>query len=139
VDCYRQIDAQLIAPRTVLHEFGLEGIEAKAGEEIDGIKILESFCWKSPESVSYFVDGLLHCGDSAKFPDVSGVRIVFTACFPSNYDDYILEFQRLGPDLVVPIHFDEEKKDNAVGLGERVKEIGIEFRLLDVGEALILE
>ena len=136
VNCYRQIDAQLIAPRTVLHEFGLEGVEAKAGEEIDGIKILESFCRKSEESVSYFTYGLLHSGDSAKFPDVSGIRVIFTACFPSNYDDYILEFQRLKPKLVVPIHFDEEKKENAIGLGKRVKDAGIEFRLLDVGEAL---
>jgi len=137
MDCYRQINAQLIAPRTTLDEYGLDSIiEARAGEEIDGIKILESFCWKSKESYSYFIDGLLHSGDSARFPDVSDVKVVFTACFPSNFDDYILEFQRLKPELVVPIHFDEEKKGNAIELGERVKETGIEFRLLEVGEVL---
>lgn len=188
LDCYKQIDARLIAPRTVLDEYGLDrihnegrdsqgnscsilrgskasvlpgspacttdanaseslvpsgtkerlfpGTEARAGEEIDGIKILESFCWKSKESYSYFIDGLLHSGDSARFPDVSGVKVVFTACFPNNFDDYISEFQRLKPGLVVPIHFDEEKKGNAIGLGERVKEAGIEFRLLEIGETL---
>ncbi len=136
MNCYKQIDAQLIAPRTTLDEYGLEGIEARAGEEIDGIKVLESFCWKSKESCSYFVDGLLHSGDSARFPDVSGVRAVFTACFPSNYDDYIFEFQRLKPELVIPIHYDEEKKDNAIGLGERVRGAGMEFRLLEVGETI---
>lgn len=136
LDCYKQIDAGVIAPRATLDEYGLTGTEAKGGEEIDGIKILESFCWKSEESVSYFFEGLLHSGDSVKFPDVSGVSAVFTACFPSNYDDYIREFRRLKPGLVIPIHYDEEKKENAIGLGERVKEAGMEFKVLEVGEML---
>lgn len=136
LDCYKLIGAEVIAPRTTLDEYGLEGTEARAGEEIDGIKILESFCWKSKESCSYFVDGLLHSGDSARFPDVSDVKVVFTACFPGNYDDYVLEFQRLKPGLVVPIHYDEKKKENAIGLGEKVKKAGMGFRILEVGEIL---
>ena len=135
-DCYKQIGAPLIAPRTTLDEYGLNGIEARVGEEIDGIKVLESSCWKSPESVSYLTDGLLHSGDSAKLPDANDVKVVFTACFPSNYDDYIAEFQRLGPELIVPIHFKEEKKEDAIGLGKRIEEAGMKFRILDVGESL---
>lgn len=138
-DCYKQIEAPLIAPRTTLAEYGLAGVEAKPGGEIDGIKILESSCWKSPESVSYFTYGLLHSGDSAKFPDASDARVIFTACFPGNCDDYISEFQRLKPELVVPIHFDEEKKENAIGLGKRIGEAGMNFRILEAGETLILD
>jgi L-ascorbate metabolism protein UlaG (beta-lactamase superfamily) len=138
VDCYKQIGGQLIAPRTTLDEYGLEGIEAKAGEEADGINVLESSCWKSPESVSYFVGGILHSGDSAKFPDAGDVRVIFTACFPGNYDDYISEFKRLKPELVVPIHYKEEKKEDAIGLGKRIEEAGMNFRLLEVGETLYI-
>ncbi len=135
-DCYKKIDAPIIAPPTTLNEYRLNGVGAKAGEDIERIRILESFCWKSPDSVSYFVDGILHCGDSAKFPDVSDVSVVFTACFPSNYEDYVAEFQRLKPKLVIPIHYSGDKKENAVGLGGRVKEAGMNFRLLKVGETL---
>lgn len=134
--CFEQIEAMLVAPRTTLDEYGVEGTKAKVGDEIDGIKIMESHCWKSPESVSYFTQGLLHSGDSAKLPDVSDAKAVFTACFPSNYDDYISEFKRLSPKLVIPIHFKEEKKEDAIGLGKKVDEAGMKFRLLEVGEAL---
>ncbi len=136
MDCYEQINAQVIAPATTLDEYGLDGTKARPGNEIDGIKILESFCWRSKESCSYFVDGLLHSGDSPRFPDAKGVDVLFTACFPSNFEDYVSEFQRLEPGLVVPIHFNEERKENALALGERVKQAGMEFRLLDVGEGL---
>jgi hypothetical protein len=122
-----------------LLEYGLIGVEAKAGEDMDDIKVLESSCWKSPESVSYFIQGLLHSGDSAKFPDANDVQIIFTACFPSNYDDYISEFKRLKPELVIPIHYKEEKKEDAIGLGKRIEEAGMKFRILNVGETLILE
>ncbi len=134
--CFKATEGSLIAPKPVLEEFKLEGVEATAGMEIDDIKVLKSYCWNSPLSVSYLVDGLLHSGDSAKLLDASDVRVIFTACFPSKYDEYISEFQRLKPGLVIPIHFKEEKKDDAIGLGERVKEAGMNFRILEVGEAL---
>lgn len=136
MDCFKATEGSLIAPKPVLDEFKLEGVEASAGMEIDDIKILESHCWNSPQSVSYLVDGLLHTGDSAKLPDADDVRVIFTACFPSNYDDYISEFQRLKPELVIPIHYKEEKKSDVIGLGERVKETGRDFRILKVGELL---
>lgn len=139
MDCYKKLDAPIIAPRATLIEHGLTGVEARPGEEHAGIKILESFCWNSIESVSYFTYGLLHSGDSAKLPKISNARAIFTACFPGNYDDYISEFQRIKPELIVPIHFSKEKKSDAIGLGERVKEAGMNFRLLEVGETLILD
>jgi L-ascorbate metabolism protein UlaG (beta-lactamase superfamily) len=136
--CYKQLDVPLIAPRTTLLEYRLIGVEAKAGEEMGDIKILESHCWKSLESVSYFTCGLLHSGDSAKFPDARDARVIFTACFPNSYDDYIVEFKRLKPELVIPIHYKEEKKEDAIGLGKKVEEAGTKFRLLEVGEALYI-
>ena len=136
MDCYKQTGSTLVAPRTTLDEYKVLGKEAKAGDEIDGVKILESHCWKSPESVSYFTSGILHCGDSARFPDSSDVKVIFTACFPGNYEDYITGIKRLSPELVIPIHFRPEKKEDAIGLGVKVKEIGIDFRILKAGEEL---
>jgi L-ascorbate metabolism protein UlaG (beta-lactamase superfamily) len=136
MDCYNQINAPIIAPRATLLEHRLTGVEARPGEDYNGIKVLESFCWKSKESVSYLTYGLLHSGDSAKLPDINGVKAIFTACFPGNYDDYMEGFKRIKPELVIPIHFSEDKKGDAIGLGERVKEAGMNFRLLEIGETV---
>ncbi|NIQ06659.1 MAG: MBL fold metallo-hydrolase, partial [Candidatus Korarchaeota archaeon] len=77
----------------------------------------ESYCWGTEESVSYFYEGLLHAGDSAEFPEVEDVKLVFTACFPDYYKDYVRAFRRLSPELVVPFHYDaEEDLDKAMGL-----------------------
>ncbi|AEA47166.1 MBL fold metallo-hydrolase [Archaeoglobus veneficus] len=137
VEKFKKIDTRhLIAPRYVLEQFGLDGIAAEAGKEIDGIKILESWCWKAVESYSYYYAGVLHPGDSAKFPEAKNVKVVFTACFPDFYDEYITEMKRLKPGLVVPFHYSPEKKANAEGLAERLKEEGIPCRILEVGEVL---
>ena len=136
MDCYNQIKAPIIAPRATLLEHELTGVEARPGEDYNGIKILESFCWKSKESVSYLTYGILHCGDSSKLPELRDVRVIFTACFPDSYDEYIEGFKRLKPEIVIPIHFSKEKKDDAIGLGKKVKEAGMDFKLLEVGETL---
>ena len=137
VEKLRELDYKnLIAPKFVLKEFNLEGIVAEVGKEIEGIKILESWCWKAVESVSYYYRGALHSGDSSKFPDVEDVRVVFTACFPDFYDEYVAEMMRLKPELVIPIHYKEEKVKNAEGLKERLEEVGIKCRILRVGETI---
>jgi len=128
---------KLVAPKATLEEYGLEGIEAKPGMEIDGIKVLESWCWKAKESVSYLYEGVLHTGDSSKFPDVQNPKVVFTACFPDFYEEYVREMKRLKPELVVPIHYDpERKKKNAEGLKELLEKEGIVCKILNVGEWL---
>ena len=129
---------KLVAPKATLEEFGLEGIEAKPGMEIEGIKVLESWCWKAKESVSYFYNGVLHTGDSAKFPDVKA-KVVFTACFPDFYDEYVSEMKRLKPELVIPIHYNPEKPEkrkNAEGLKERLEKEGINCRIVEIGEII---
>jgi len=125
---------KLVAPKATLEEYSLDGIEAKPGMEIEGIKILESWCWKAKESVSYFYKGILHAGDSAKFPEVvEKVKVVFTACFPDYYEDYLKEFQRMKPELIIPFHYSEEKIENAKGLKELLNKNGLNCKILDVG------
>ena len=129
---------RLFAPSATLEEYGLDGESVRPGDEIDGIKVLESWCWKAKESVSYLCYGVLHTGDSAKFPDAEA-KLVFTACFPDFYEDYVREMKRLKPELVIPIHYDysrEEKRKNAEGLVELLKREGINARIVEPGEVI---
>jgi len=127
----------LYAPKTALNKFGLKGFAVKAGDKIDGIKVLESHCWGSKESVSYFYKGLLHAGDSSWFPDVKGVNIVFSACFPDYYQDYVNAFKRLKPGTVIPFHYDVMKgMDKAKGLKEKLNGEGIDCKLMQIGESI---
>jgi L-ascorbate metabolism protein UlaG (beta-lactamase superfamily) len=124
---------KLVAPKATLKEYGLDGIEAKPGVEIDGVRILESWCWKAKESCSYFYKGILHAGDSARFPEIEGVKLVFTACFPDFYDDHLNEFKRMRPELIVPFHYSKEKIENAKGLKKLLDESGLNCKILEVG------
>lgn len=126
---------KLIAPASTLELHNLKGIPAKVGEIIEGVEILESWCWKSQESVSYCYNGVLHAGDSAKFPDTKA-EVVFTACFPDFYDEYVREMRRLSPKLVIPIHYSDEKRKHAEGLKRRMDEANIGCKLLKVGEEI---
>jgi len=127
---------ELVAPKATLEEYELDGTEAKPGMEVDGIKIFKSWCWKAKESVSYFYRGLLHAGDSARFPEVEGVKLVFTACFPDHYEDYLKEFQRMKPEIVIPFHYPEEKIENAKGLKKLLDVNGLNCRILKIGESV---
>jgi L-ascorbate metabolism protein UlaG (beta-lactamase superfamily) len=130
-------EVTLYATKTTLNKFGLDGVAVKAGDKIGAIRVLESDCWGSEESVSYFYKGLLHTGDSAEFPKVDDTRLVFTACFPDYYDDYVRAFKRLKPNLVIPFHYDVQRDlDEAMGLKRRCDEEGINCRLMRVGESI---
>lgn len=136
---YREFggDADLVGPKTSLEKFDLKGKAIGPGDKIDGVEVFESDCWKSEESVSYFYGGVLHSGDSAVFPDLGGVKLVFSACFPDYYDDYVSAFERLEPDFIVPFHYDPAKDlDEAEGLKERLDEVGIKCKLLKPGESV---
>ena len=127
---------RIYAPKTTLDKFNLEGVAVKAGDKIDGMEVLESHCWGARESVSYFINGLLHAGDSARFPSADNVKTVFTACFPEYYDDYLQAFKKLRPNLVIPFHYDIEKDlDKAKGLKKRLNREGVRCRLLELGES----
>ncbi len=127
--------AELYAPTFSLEKFEVEGTAVNPGDDIKGIEVLESDCYGSEESGSYFYRGLLHAGDSAYFPDVEGVKAVFTACFPDYYDDYVEAFQRLEPEIVVPFHYDpDEDREDASGLKDRLNEEDIPNKILEPGE-----
>ncbi|HDH45311.1 MAG TPA: MBL fold metallo-hydrolase [Thermococcus sp.] len=129
----------LLAPSYTIKEYDLEGKEVKPGMEVEGIKVLESWCRNAKESVSYYYQGILHAGDSSKFPSAEDIKVVFTACFPELYEEYVAEMQRLNPELVVPIHYDpKEKIKNAEGLKEKLEEKGIKCKIINVGERLSL-
>lgn len=130
-------EAELYAPALSLEKFDVEGKAVESGDKIGKIKVLDSDCYASDESISYFYKGLLHAGDSAYFPEVEGVKAIFTACFPDYYDDYIEAFKRLEPDIVVPFHYDpEEDMDDAMGLKERLDEEGISNKILEPGDQI---
>ncbi|KXB01173.1 hypothetical protein AKJ41_02520 [candidate division MSBL1 archaeon SCGC-AAA259O05] len=132
-------EADLYAPGAALDKFELDGEAVEPGDKIEGeIKVLESDCWNSDESVSYFYNGVLHSGDSASFPNPKGeVGLVFSACFPVNYDDYIEEFRRLEPELVIPFHYNPgEGDEDARGLKQRLDDEGIPSRVLEAGESV---
>nr|MDO8082933.1 MBL fold metallo-hydrolase [Candidatus Freyarchaeota archaeon] len=133
---FKKLNAGLVAPYTVLSMYHLDGKRAEVGKEFEGVKILESWCLKSEESVSYFYEGILHPGDSARFPEAEDVRLVFTACFPDFYDDYVNAFMRMKPEIVVPFHFSEQKRYIAEGLKKRLDRKRIYCRILGVGESI---
>ncbi|MFW5898493.1 MAG: MBL fold metallo-hydrolase [Candidatus Saliniplasma sp.] len=130
-------DAQVIAPEPTLKKFDLDGIGADPGMYFKDVKILDSQCWKAKKSVSYYYKGVLHSGDSNVFPDVENVKLLFTACFPDYYDDYISAAKRLEAEKVVPFHYDpQEGTDESKKLVELMKDEGLEATLLDPGESV---
>ncbi len=135
---FKTLNAPLVAPHPVLSMYNLEGKRAKVGEEFEGVKILESWCLKSEESVSYFYEGILHSGDSARFPEVRGVKLVFSACFPDFLEDYTNSFMKMRPQMVVPFHFSEQKRYVAEEFKKQLDKKGISCRILKVGESLEL-
>ncbi|MBD3190627.1 MAG: MBL fold metallo-hydrolase [Candidatus Heimdallarchaeota archaeon] len=129
--------AEIYGPKNTLKKFNLPGEAITPGEKIRNIQVLESDCWGAEESVSYYYQGLLHAGDSAHFPSIDNVKVIFTACFPDFYDDYIQAFKRLKPELVIPFHYDvSEDLSEAKGLLERLSEEEINGRLLSLGESI---
>ncbi len=133
-------DAGMYAPAPTLEKLGVEGQAVSAGDSIGEIQVLESHCWKADKSVSYFYRGVLHSGDTAQFPSPEqDIELLFSACFPDLYDDYVTEFNRLEPDMVVPFHYDPRNgAEDASGLKKRLGEEGIASRVLMAGESVYL-
>jgi len=134
-----QKEVELFGPKTTLEKFYLEGTAVEPGDTFEGIQVLDCDCYGSDESVSYLYNGLLHAGDSAYFPDAGSVELIFTACFPDYYDDYISAFKRLRPNMVIPFHYDpKESIDDAKGLKELMKKEGIPNKLLKPGDPVYI-
>jgi len=128
-------EIQIYGPKTTLEKFDLNGVAVTVGDNLNGIKVLDCDCYGSDESVSYFYKGILHAGDSAYFPDAQGVKLIFTACFPDYYDDYISAFKRLGPEMVIPFHYDpEDGMEDAKGLKKLMDKENIPNKILEPGD-----
>ncbi len=125
----------IYAPKTTLKKFNLEGAPVKPGDTINNIKVLQSSCWKSKESVSYYINGLLHTGDSNKYPKTpKKPSLLFTACFPDNYQDYINQAQLHNPELVIPYHYNPKtNKEDAEGLKKRLENKNINCKIIKPG------
>ncbi len=136
---YNEIDkdVKIYGPKTTLEKFDLDGSIVTDGDEIDGIDVLDCDCYGSDDSLSYFYKGILHAGDSAYFPDTEGVKLIFTACFPDYYDDYISAFKRLEPKMVIPFHYNpKDGLEDAKGLKKRMNKEGIPNKMLEPGDSI---
>ncbi len=132
-------DAEVYATKNTLDEFNLDGEPVKQGDRISrDIQVLGSDCWKSKDSVSYFYKGVLHSGDSANFPNPrTELKVIFSACFPDNYEEYIEDFKKLDPKLVVPFHYNpKEGEKDAKGLKKRLEEEKINSKIMEAGEII---
>ena len=136
-------NAELFAPLSVLEDFNVEGEIIKAGEVIkDDIKVLDIDCYNSRSSVAYFYNGIYQTGDAASFPDPGeNVKVLFTACFPDFYSEYIESCRRLEPELVIPYHFDPEDKEGlkaAQTLVNKLEKEGFKAKLLQLGHKILV-
>ena len=63
--------------------------------------------------------------------------MIFTACFPDYYDDYISAFKRLKPEIVIPFHYDpKDGLEDAKGLKRIMDEEGIPNKMLKPGASI---
>ena len=136
-------DAKLFAPLSVFEDFNIEGEIVKPGEIIeDDIKVLDIDCYNARSSVAYFYQGVYQTGDAASFPyPEEEVKVLFTACFPDFYSEYIDCCHRLEPELVIPYHFDPEDEKGikaAQELAERLEKEGFAARLLQLGQEILV-
>ncbi|MFP4050966.1 MAG: MBL fold metallo-hydrolase [Thermoplasmata archaeon] len=130
-------NADLYTTETALEKFDLEGKVVEPGDESEGIKVYDNDCWGTDDSIAFYYKGVITTGDSPVFPEVDDAKLIFTACFPDYYDDYIEAFKRLEPRLVVPFHYDPSKgTDDAEGLIERMDEEGINNKFMEPGESI---
>jgi len=130
-------NAELYTTKTALEKFDLEGKVAEPGDNFEGIEVYDNDCWGTDDSVAFNYKGIITTGDSPEFPDVEDSTLIFTACFPDFYDDYLEAFLRLVPDMVVPFHYDpSEGTEDAEGLIKRLDKEGIENKLMEPGESI---
>lgn len=130
-------NADLYTTKTAIEKFDLDGEVVEPGDEFEGIKVYENDCWGTDDSVTFVYNGLITTGDSPEFPKVDGAKVIFTACFPDFYEDYIDAFHKIEPDLVVPFHYDpSEGTDDAEGLIEKMDEEGINNKFMEPGESI---
>ena len=136
-------DSKLYAPQSVFDNFDIQGQNVQGGDIItDQIKVIQCDCYGSEQSVCYFWKGLYHTADSSTYQTPGGsVKVLFTACFPNLYDEYLQSVKKIQPDLTIPYHFnprDEEKLEEARGLRDHLEQNGFDSKLVDMQESISL-
>lgn len=136
-------NSEVYAPLSVFEDFSLEGEIVEAGDTIaEDIQVLDIDCYNSRTSVAYFYNGIYQTGDAAVFPQPDGnVRVLFTACFPDFYSQYIDSCKTLDPDLVIPYHFDPEDKQELEAARELINQLekeNFDTRILQIGQEILV-
>lgn len=136
-------DYKLYAPQSVFDNFDIQGQKVQGGDIItDQIKVIQCDCYGSEQSVCYFWKGLYHTADASTYQTPGGpVKVLFTACFPNLYDEYLQSVKKIQPDLTIPYHFnprDEEKLEEARGLRDHFGQNGFDSKLVDMQESISL-
>ncbi|MCC3144614.1 MBL fold metallo-hydrolase [Halanaerobium sp. Z-7514] len=134
-------ETEVYAPQSVFAKFDLEGEVVEAGDIIaDEIKVLEVDCYKAESSVAYFYKGIYQTADASKYPDPKEeIEVLFTACYNSDFADYIESVIKLNPNLAIPYHYDPEERQEllqAKGLSSKFEQIGCSSKIIEIGEEL---
>ena len=65
------------------------------------------------------------------------MKLLFTACFPDYYDDYISAAKRLEAEKVIPFHYSpDEGTDDAEELVSLMEDEDINATVLELGESV---
>ncbi len=134
-------EKKIFAPYTVFERHDIQGEKLAAGEEIAGsIQAYECDCYGSDYSLCYYFNGLYHTADAAQFPALGGkVNLMFTACFPDFYQDYLQRCREVEPGLVIPYHYnpeDNEELSEAEGLVKRLQDNGFNAKTISPGQII---
>ncbi len=133
----KRLNSVFYAPSVALETFRIKGKAVKPGQAIDHIEVVESFCYKSKESVGYLIKEklrVLHLGDSFKAPEVK-TDVLFVPIFREYHGEIIEMALKCKAKHVFPIHFSpEEKRDLAVELVSKLREKAVKSELMEIGE-----
>lgn len=132
---------ELYAPLSVFENFDVQGEIIKPGDKIkNSIQVLNIDCYNARTSVGYYHKGVYQTGDASRFPEPAGkVKVLFTACFPDLYSEYLASCQLLEPEVVIPYHYNPDNQNNfkgALGLIDKLKKEGFNCKLLKPGEGI---
>lgn len=134
-------DYKLYAPSSVFEEHDISGETIQAGDTIENdIKVIGVDAYGTEEAVCYYYNGLYHTADASNYKDPGEeVEVLFTACFPNLYNDYLKSIRNVQPELTIPYHIDpgdKEDLEDLNGLKNFLIEHDIKTRILQMGEEL---
>ena len=127
---------KILAPSSVIEEFGIKAIVVKEGMKIEIISVVKSYCWKSKESVGYLIKNkytILHLGDSFKGPFYE-TDIIFTPIFRGHHDEIVEMVAKSKAKCAIPIHFKFDDKAKIIVAEKLVEKFK---RKLNIGSIIL--